>query len=105
MGGCQSNSCMLLNSDKPIWDSRVLSFPGLKPTGKSNSDRQELVIEICGKIVDWYKKYLSTAEAEENIRIFDEMLIGKFCSIGCDAKFIFNSANHTLSLRDNNPKY
>ncbi len=77
MGGCQSNSCMLPSSAKPIWDSRVLSFFGLKPTGKSNSDRQELVIEICGKIEDWYKKYLSTAEAEENIRIFDEMLLNQ----------------------------
>lgn len=25
------------------------------------------------------------------------MIIGKFCSIACGAKFIFNSANHTLS--------
>ena len=27
----------------------------------------------------------------------DKLLIGKFCSIACGAKFIFNSANHTLS--------
>ena len=26
----------------------------------------------------------------------DRLLIGKFCSIACGAKFIFNSANHTL---------
>ena len=26
----------------------------------------------------------------------DKLLIGKFCSIACGAKFIFNSANHTL---------
>lgn len=27
----------------------------------------------------------------------DKLKIGKFCSIACGAKFIFNSANHTLS--------
>lgn len=27
----------------------------------------------------------------------DKLQIGKFCSIACGAKFIFNSANHTLS--------
>ena len=26
----------------------------------------------------------------------DKLIIGKFCSIACGAKFIFNSANHTL---------
>jgi virginiamycin A acetyltransferase len=27
----------------------------------------------------------------------DKLIIGKFCSIACSAKFIFNSDNHTLS--------
>lgn len=27
----------------------------------------------------------------------DNLIIGKFCSIACGAKFLFNSANHTLS--------
>lgn len=27
---------------------------------------------------------------------YDRLVIGKFCSIACGAKFIFNSANHTL---------
>lgn len=26
----------------------------------------------------------------------DRLIIGKFCSIACGAKFIFNCANHTL---------
>lgn len=26
----------------------------------------------------------------------DKLIIGKFCSVACGAKFIFNSANHTL---------
>ena len=28
----------------------------------------------------------------------DKLKIGKFCSIACGAKFIFNAANHTLNL-------
>ena len=28
----------------------------------------------------------------------DRLIIGKFCSIACGAKFLFNSANHTLSF-------
>ncbi len=40
---------MGLNPDKPIWDSRVLHFLGLKPTGKSDSDRQDSIIEIAAK--------------------------------------------------------
>lgn len=63
-----------LNPDKPIWDSRVLRFLGLKPTGKNDSDKQDSIIEIYGKIEDWYEEYLKTAEAKENIRTFDEML-------------------------------
>ena len=27
----------------------------------------------------------------------DKLIIGKFCSIACGARFIFNSANHSLS--------
>lgn len=27
----------------------------------------------------------------------DKLIIGKFCSIACGAKFLFNSANHTMS--------
>ena len=28
---------------------------------------------------------------------FDQLIIGKFCSIACGAKFLFTSANHTLT--------
>ncbi|MDO5570252.1 MAG: CatB-related O-acetyltransferase [Bacteroidales bacterium] len=31
----------------------------------------------------------------------DKLIIGKFCSIACGAKFIFNSANHTLNSLSN----
>lgn len=31
----------------------------------------------------------------------DKLVIGKFCSIACGAKFIFNSANHTMNSLSN----
>lgn len=33
----------------------------------------------------------------------DKLQIGKFCSIACGAKFLFNSANHTLSSLSTHP--
>jgi virginiamycin A acetyltransferase len=33
----------------------------------------------------------------------DRLIIGKFCSIACGAKFLFNGANHTLSSLSNYP--
>lgn len=33
----------------------------------------------------------------------DKLIIGKFCSIACGAKFIFNSANHTLKSLSSYP--
>lgn len=33
----------------------------------------------------------------------DKLVIGKFCSIACGAKFIFNSANHSLSSLSSYP--
>lgn len=33
----------------------------------------------------------------------DRLVIGKFCSVACGAKFLFNSANHTLSSLSNYP--
>ncbi len=47
--------------------------------------------------------YNSPVEFEKNNILYhypingDKLIIGKFCSIACGAKFIFNSANHTLS--------
>lgn len=33
----------------------------------------------------------------------DKLIIGKFCSIACGAKFLFNSANHTLKSMSTYP--
>lgn len=32
---------------------------------------------------------------------YDKLIIGKFCSVACGAKFVFTSANHTLSSLSN----
>lgn len=34
----------------------------------------------------------------------DRLIIGKFCSIACGAKFIFNSANYSLSSLSTYPR-
>jgi len=50
-----------------------------------------------------YNDFVSdTAEFERNNVLYhypinhDKLKIGKFCSIACGAKFLFNSANHTM---------
>ncbi len=34
---------------------------------------------------------------------YDKLIIGKFCSIACGARFLFNSANHSLSSLSSYP--
>lgn len=63
-----------LNPNKPIWDSSVLSFLGLKPTGKTDSCKQDSSIEIYSQIEAWYAEYLKTEESRDNISIFDKTL-------------------------------
>ena len=49
------------------------------------------------------------AEFEKNNVLYhypinkDRLVIGKFCSIACGARFLFNSANHTLCLLYTSP--
>ena len=40
--------------------------------------------------------YLKSVVKNPNPINHDRLIIGKFCSIACGAKFIFTSANHTL---------
>lgn len=51
-----------------------------------------------------YNDFVSDPKEFENNNVLyhyllngDKLIIGKFCSIACGAKFLFNSANHTLS--------
>ena len=63
-----------INPEKPIWDSRVLSFLNLKPKGKNVGELQDSIIEIYAQIEEWYRVYLATDEARENISLFDKLL-------------------------------
>lgn len=51
----------------------------------------------------FYNDFNNPEEFEKNNVLYhypinrDRLIIGKFCSIACGAKFIFNSANHTLN--------
>ena len=60
-----------LNSQKPIWDSRVLHFLKLQPTGVTKVERIESIIKIYTEIEAWYKNYLSTEDARNNLILFD----------------------------------
>ena len=51
-----------------------------------------------------YNDFINDPKAFERYNVLyhypvnqDQLIIGKFCSLACGAKFIFNSANHTLS--------
>lgn len=63
-----------INPDKPVWDSRILHYLGLKIPDPDRSDRQERIIDIYRRIENAYADYLKTDEAEENIRLFDEWM-------------------------------
>lgn len=51
-----------------------------------------------------YNDFVNTPEEFEQNNVLyhypinnDRLIIGKFCSIACGAKFLFNSANHTMA--------
>lgn len=69
-----SKMLAFINPDRPIWDSRVLQYLGLKISGPDCADRQERIIDIYGQIEDAYSDYLQTGEASDNIRLFDKWL-------------------------------
>ena len=61
---------------KPIWDQYVMQNLGLELKGKTPRERVINATEIYHQIEDWYKQYLLTDEAKENIAVFDQMLPG-----------------------------
>lgn len=75
-------------------------------TGDKQTVYLKNVITNPDIIVDSYTMYNDfvndPAEFEKNNVLYhypvnhDKLMIGKFCSIACGAKFLFNSANHTL---------
>lgn len=63
-----------LKPEKPIIDSRVLHYLGLSLGGSTDKEKQDTAICIYQKIEDWYKEYITTPNAMENIAIFDKVL-------------------------------
>ena len=69
-----SKMAATINPHMPIWDQYVLQNLGLRLTGYTREERLQHAIEIYSSIQQWYKEYLQTAEAKENITEFDHWL-------------------------------
>lgn len=63
-----------LNPNMPIWDKYVLNNLNLKLEGKSKEERLKNAINLYGAIVEWYKKFLKSNEAQLWILEFDSAL-------------------------------
>lgn len=63
-----------IDAGRPIWDSRVLAALGLEAPAQGKKERLEEIVEGYKRIEDWYKAYLASSDAEENIKAFDRML-------------------------------
>jgi hypothetical protein len=64
-----------IDSENPIWDSRVLNVLGHSQNyNKRKEERIVIAIEKYDQIKAWYREYLKTEEALACIKIFDEHL-------------------------------
>lgn len=59
---------------KPILDSKVLAYLGLRIGGSSPERRLSAAVQTYYYIVEWYEAYLARPEAAENIKLFDSFL-------------------------------
>lgn len=59
---------------KPILDSKVLAYLGLRIGGSSPERRLSAAVQAYHSIVEWYEAYLARPEAAENIKLFDSLL-------------------------------
>lgn len=62
-----------IDPTKPILDSRVLAYLGLRICGSTPELRLSSAVEAYDRIVEWYREYLSRTEAVENIKLFDSL--------------------------------
>jgi len=78
---CMSSKCeavfaskllATLNPKKPILDSRVFNFFGVKIHGNNVNERVENSIELYAEIERKYEDYLQTQNAKDCITFFDE---------------------------------
>lgn len=66
----------VIDPTKPILDSKVLAYLGLRIDGSSPERRLSAAAQAYYHIVEWYEAYLARPEAAENIKLFDSLLPG-----------------------------
>ena len=66
----------VIDPTKPILDSKVLAYLGLRIGGSSPERRLSAAFQAYYHIVEWYEAYLARPEAAENIKLFDSLLPG-----------------------------
>lgn len=64
----------VIDPTKPILDSKVLAYLGLRIGGSSPERRLSAAVQAYYHIVEWYEAYLARLEAAENIKLFDSFL-------------------------------
>lgn len=64
----------VIDPTKPILDSKVLAYLGLRIGGSSPERRLSSAVQAYYHIVEWYEAYLARPEAAENIKLFDSLL-------------------------------
>lgn len=64
----------VIDPTKPILDSKVLAYLGLRIGGLSPERRLFAAAQAYYHIVEWYEAYLVRPEAAENIKLFDSLL-------------------------------
>ena len=63
-----------IDATKPIWDQYVLQNLGLVLSGKTQEIKLKNAVSLYGQIEMWYKEYLATPEARDNIGEFNRLL-------------------------------
>lgn len=66
----------VVDPNKPILDSKVLAYLGLRIGGSSSERKLSSAIRAYDSIFEWYSTYLTRPESTENIKLFDSLLPG-----------------------------
>lgn len=64
----------VIDPSRPILDSKVLAYLGLRIGGSSPGRRLSAAVQAYDRIVEWHEAYLTRPEAVENIELFDSLL-------------------------------
>lgn len=62
-----------LNTNQPIWDSRVLKYLAFELSGRTDRDKIDSAKMLYSQMEKQYDKYMKTEEAQKNIAVFDEL--------------------------------